>query len=207
VKYALVIVLTLIGCQVNHASEQFACDETRPCSSGRVCDNGFCVVAGAIDAAGPMSDAPRRDAGGNNNNCPPGCTSCNVGEKTCTISCADGADCAAQVICPAGYKCSILCNTDNSCREGVNCKVGASCTIECSGKASCQGVECGAGACDVSCSGVQSCKGVACGNSCACDVACTGSQACEGIACTSFACRSTNAKGCTSEPVLCNSCQ
>ena len=109
--------------------------------------------------------------------------------------------------CPPGYKCEIECNVDNACRNGVDCTAAASCSVDCTGKGSCEGVECGPGPCDVGCSGPSSCRGVACNNSCACDVLCTGSQSCqEGIQCSSFACRSTNGRGCTSVPALCHSC-
>lgn len=201
-KLALAILLAIAGCQVNHASDEFACDDAKPCPPGRMCNDGFCVLVGSIDA--PRGDAPRGDAGGN---CPPGCSACNVQQKTCTINCMLGANCANTVTCPAGYKCDILCNTENSCRNGVNCQLGASCNVECSGRQACQNVVCGPGPCDVACSGVQSCKGVTCSNSCACDVTCTGNQSCEGIMCTSFACRSTTSLGCTSAPALCRSCQ
>jgi hypothetical protein len=203
VKLAITLLIAIAGCSVHHASDSFKCETTANCEQGRICDNGFCVLAGSIDAPKPI-DARMGDGG--NNGCPPGCTTCSVQQKTCTINCLMGANCNNTVTCPAGYKCEILCNSDNSCRNGVNCQLGASCSVECSGKSSCQGVSCGAGPCDVACSGTQSCRGVACGNSCACDVTCTGNQACEGIVCTSLACRTTT-KGCTSEPALCHSCQ
>jgi hypothetical protein len=195
----------LLGCSVHHTSGDYACTTTSDCASDRICDNGFCVLKGSIDAPPTLVDAPRPNDGGNNG-CPPGCTTCNVAQKTCTINCMAGANCSNTVTCPAGYKCDILCNTDNSCRNGINCQQGAGCNVECSGKQSCQNVQCGAGPCDVSCSGPSSCRGVSCSNSCACDVACTGNQACEGIQCTAFACRNTNGLGCTSMPLVCHSC-
>jgi len=204
VKLAFAILLTIVGCQIRHASDQYACDDTNPCEAGRVCDNGYCIVVGSIDAAKPPGDGGNRtDAG--NAGCPPGCTTCSTAQKTCTINCQFGG-CDQAIACPAGYKCDILCNTDSACKNGVNCTSAAACNIECSGKQSCQNIDCGPGPCDVGCSGTQSCRDVACNNSCACDVACTGSQACEGIACTSFACRKTVGLGCTSEPTVCNSC-
>lgn len=204
-KLAIALLIALAsGCSIRHASESFACNDSTPCEQGRICDNGFCVLAGSIDAPKPPGDARTPDGG--NQGCPPGCTTCSVQQKTCTINCQMGG-CTNTVTCPAGYQCDILCNTDNSCRNGVNCQQGTSCTVECSGKSSCQNVQCGTGPCDVECSGVQSCRGVSCSNSCACDVACTGNQACEGIQCTSLACRSTTGRGCTSEPAFCDSCQ
>jgi hypothetical protein len=206
VKYAFVIALLVTACSIHHASEQYACDESHPCETGRVCDNGYCIIKGSVDAPGTPKDAKQTDAP-NNDNCPPGCTSCSVAQHTCTIDCAAGANCTNTVTCPQGYACTILCDTENSCRNGVNCQLGTECDITCSGKMSCQGVACGSGPCDVSCSGPQSCKGVACENSCACDVTCTGLQACQSVACTSFACKKLDTPGCTSQPDVCHSCQ
>lgn len=192
-----------VGCSINHRSDQYACTTSTDCEGGRVCDNGFCIIPGTIDAA--RTDAPK-PGGDGGNNCPAPCTSCNVQQKTCTVDCQK-TNCSNTVTCPVGYKCDIDCNGDNDCRNGVNCQESASCTVECSGKQSCQNVQCGPGPCSVSCSGVQSCRGVSCANSCACDVTCTGSQSCgEAIQCTSFACRSTNGPGCTSVPAFCHSC-
>ncbi len=202
-RYAILVLITLAGCSVRHASDQYRCDDATPCGAGRFCDNGFCVLTGSIDAPKPMGDATRADA--TSAGCPPGCTTCSTTQKTCTINCQFGG-CDNLVVCPAGYKCDILCNTDNSCRDGINCMAGASCNIECSGKQACRGVQCGAGPCDVGCSGMSSCEGVRCNNSCACDVSCTGSQACSEIACPSLACRNTTSAGCTSVPSFCNSC-
>lgn len=201
---AVTIAVTAVAtsCSINHRSDQYACTSTADCDNGRVCDNGFCIVAGSIDA--PRMDAPK--PGGDANNCPPGCSSCNVTQKTCTINC-QLTSCSNTVTCPAGYKCDILCNTDNACRNGINCQLSTSCSVECSGKQSCQNVQCGPGPCDVACSGPASCRGVSCNNSCACDVTCTGNQSCEDtIQCTSIACRSTNGLGCTSVPTFCHSC-
>jgi hypothetical protein len=193
---------SLASCDVHHRSDEFACTKNTDCPSGRTCStDGFCVVSGAVDA--PKGDAPRTDAGGSNS-CPPGCSSCNVAQKTCTINCMQ-TNCTNTVTCPMGYSCDILCNTDNACRNGVNCQLGTSCSVECSAKSSCQNIQCGPGPCDVACSGVSSCRGVSCSNSCACDVVCTGNQSCtQGIMCSSFGCRSGS--GCTSVPLVCHSC-
>lgn len=194
--------LALAACSINHRSDQYACSSSADCDNGRVCDNGFCVVAGSTDA--PRNDG--KPPGGDANNCPAPCTSCNIQQKTCTIDCQT-ANCTNTVTCPAGYNCDIRCNVDNSCRNGINCQLSGGCNIECSGKQSCQNVECGSGPCDVGCSGAASCRGVSCNNSCACDVLCTGSQSCpEGIQCTSIGCRGTNGIGCTSVPAFCHSC-
>ncbi len=200
---ALAVALAAIttSCSIQHRSDQYACTTTTDCQDGRICDNGYCVVAGSIDAARP-SDAPK--PGGDASNCPPGCSTCNVQLKTCTINC-QLTSCTNTVTCPAGYKCDIMCNTDNSCRNGINCQQAASCTIACGGKESCQNVQCGPGPCAVSCTGGASCRGVDCNNSCACDVVCTGLQSCgDAIQCTSLACRSGS--GCSSAAAFCHSC-
>ena len=207
----LVIASTVIGlaivaaalsssCSVHHRSDQFACTSTQDCEGGRVCDNGYCIVPGSIDAPGP-SDGAKGDAA---NGCPAQCSTCNVTQKSCTINCQN-KDCTGQVTCPPGYKCDIMCNVDNSCRNGVDCRMAASCNIDCTGKQACANVQCGSGPCDVGCIGEQSCRGVSCNNSCACDVVCTGNSSCgDGISCTSLTCKSGS--GCTSVPPFCHAC-
>jgi hypothetical protein len=195
------IALLLTACTINHASDKYACTKNTDCDPGRVCSDGFCVVSGSqVDAS--HIDAPR---GGDGGQCPAGCTSCNVAQKTCTINCMLGS-CNGQVTCPTGYKCDIQCNTDGSCKNGINCQNAASCNVECQSQNSCQNVQCGTGPCAINCAGQSSCKNVACGSSCACDVLCSGSSSCSsGIQCSSFACKS--GLGCTSVPALCHSCQ
>lgn len=198
----LAFAISMPACDVNHKSGEYACSKNTDCDSGRICNEGFCIVSEkTVDA--PRGDGPRGDAMGSS--CPPGCTACNLSEKTCTINCMAGANCTNTVTCPTGYKCDILCNTDNACRNGVNCQASKACNVECTGKQSCQNVQCGPGPCDVACMGVASCKGVSCNSSCACDVACTGNQSCtSGIQCTSPACDSGS--GCTSMPLFCRNC-
>ncbi len=205
-KLVLVTLVALAAaCSIHHRSDQYACTTNADCSDGRRCGaDGFCVTGEVVDAPHPV-DAPKPggDAG---NNCPPGCTTCNTTQKTCTINC-QLTNCTNTVKCPPGYRCDIQCNVDNACRNGIDCQQAASCNIDCTGKSTCQGVECGPGPCDVGCSGPSSCRDVACNNSCACDVVCTGSQSCsQGIVCSSFACRGTNGIGCTSVPAFCHSC-
>lgn len=198
-----IALLAITGsCSITHRSGDFACGETSECNTGRECIDGFCVVTGSVDAphgtvdAAKTPDAPPA--------CPPGCTSCNVAQKTCTIDCSL-TSCAAVVTCPTDYHCDIQCDTNNSCRNGVDCEAGASCTVECSGVGSCHAVDCGAGPCDVSCSGTNSCVDVECNTSCACDVTCTGLNSCpDEITCTSDACRAGS--GCTSVPAFCHTC-
>jgi hypothetical protein len=200
----LVVAVAALGtsCSIDHRSDQYACTTTNDCKDGRVCDNGYCIVAGSIDA--PRLDGPK--PGGDANNCPAPCTTCNLQQKTCTVNCQQ-ANCSGPIACPAGYRCDIQCNTENACRSGIDCKQAASCNIECSGRQACEDVVCGPGPCDVGCSGPASCRDISCSNSCACDVTCTGNQSCQsGIQCTSLACRSTSGSGCTSVPAFCHSC-
>lgn len=195
--------VSMPACDVTHKSGEYACSKNTDCDSGRICNEGFCIVSTPVVDA-PRGDGPRGDAMGSS--CPPGCTTCNVMQKTCTINCMSGANCTNTVTCPPGFKCDILCNTDNSCRNGINCQMSQACNVECTGRQSCQGVQCGAGPCDVACMGVASCKGVSCGSSCACDVTCTGNQSCgSSVLCSSPAC--DTGSGCTSLPLFCNSCQ
>lgn len=204
------LVVGMLGCSVNHRSQDYACTMQSDCAAhqGTVCMQGFCVVPGSIDAPKGGNDGPKGDGSGGNN-CPPGCASCNVTQKTCTIDCSqqNTVNCQNLVTCPAGYHCDIQCNTDNACRSGVSCVGAAGCTLTCSGNSSCRGVECGAGPCDVQCTGPSSCRDISCGSSCACDVLCSGSQSCsQGINCTSFLCTNTTGIGCTSQPAGCHSC-
>ncbi len=207
-KPAIVLVLALAAsCSISHRSQEYACTTNSDCTHppNTLCQGGFCIVPGSIDAPrGGGSDAPHADGGGNN--CPSECTSCNTTQKTCTIDCsATGiVDCTQKVICPTGYHCDILCDRDGMCRNGIDCQGGASCAITCSSGNTCAGVECGPGPCDVTCSGTGSCDGVSCNNSCACDVNCTGSQSCKSVSCELPLCQS--GFGCTSVPVGCHSC-
>jgi hypothetical protein len=192
------------SCNITHKSDDYSCTTTLDCDPGRLCSSdGFCVLGTSIDAA--KGDAPR--TGDAAPMCPPGCTSCNVTDKSCTIDCTK-TSCNTALACPAGYKCDILCNTDNSCRQGINCRQGTGCNIECSGNQSCRGITCGSGACDVSCSGASSCRNVQCGSSCACDVTCTGNQSCPDAIFCKYAPALTcdTGSGCTSMKNFCNTC-
>lgn len=184
---ALIAVAT--ACAIDRRSDDFACSSSRDCNSGRSCIDNVCVL-GVVDAAP----------------CPSNCSSCDVSARTCTIDCAT-ANCAARVVCPAGWACNVKCNAENSCRNGVSCANTTSCSVECLGKSSCQDVVCGAGKCTVDCSGEQSCRNVACGSSCACDVTCGGSSSCRGqLLCTQPTCGTLNPRGCSSVSLLCHTC-
>jgi len=202
-KSALLGLMILLGaCSIQHRSDAYACTKQADCNNGRTCTDGLCVVPGSgmPDAPKGVDAAVHIDANG----CPPGCSTCNVGQKTCTIDC-QSSNCNGSVACPAGYKCDIKCDTDNSCRNGVDCTAALSCNLTCSGTSSCRNVQCGLGPCDINCSGPSSCRTISCNSSCACDVACTGNSSCgDTIQCTSLACKA--GLGCTSVPTVCHSC-
>ncbi|MFT3696899.1 MAG: hypothetical protein QM831_27405 [Kofleriaceae bacterium] len=211
-KALLLCFALVMGCSITHRTNDYACTTSSDCNSGRVCDNGFCVVSGSelVDApTGTHPDAPKNNDGGQQNNCPPGCTSCNTTTKQCVIDCsASNANCDGQVTCPAGWYCDVKCDIDNSCRAGVECAGTTGCRVECSGKGSCQDVQCGTSRCDIECSGPQSCRDtIECNQSCGCDVSCTGAQSCPdgAVDCTSVACIGTSGKGCSSTSQVCHS--
>src|SRR5438132_3747717 len=175
----------LAACSVSHKSQEFSCTKNTDCAGhpNTICDNGFCVVPGTIDAPGMKRDAPT--SGDGSNGCPAGCTSCNVQQKTCTIDCSiSGSNCGAFVQCPQGYHCDIQCKGDGACSHGVSCIGGGSRATNCIGTNSCRSIQCGTGPCDVTCGGQQSCRDISCNNSCACDVLCSGPSSCQsGITC------------------------
>jgi hypothetical protein len=193
------LMLAIAACSIQHRSDEYVCTKQSDCNGNRTCISGFCVLDGTVDA--PKSDATGKSDSGNG--CPAGCTSCNLGQHTCTIDCRT-TSCTGLVTCPSGYNCDVLCDTDNSCRNGINCSAALSCNIACSATNSCHNVECGLGGCAVNCSGSSSCSTVACNNSCACDVTCTGSASCGAVQCTSLACKA--GLGCSSVTNVCHSC-
>lgn len=204
---------TLAACSVSHRSQNYACTTQADCVQGRECLDGFCVVpgaadGGAFDAAPPGGDAKQPPPDAPPPQCPPGCTSCDVGHHTCTIDCTQ-TSCGGNIVCPTGYACTIECNASGACRKTIDCQQGTSCDITCSTYGSCRDVQCGDGKCNVTCSGPNSCNNVSCNNSCACDVTCNGPGSCNQLQCTSDYCRTTFPQGCTSisDPAaLCNSC-
>jgi hypothetical protein len=194
------------SCSINHRSGKFECEVTADCDPGRTCSEGLCVTIGGGDGGGPVDggpakDAPRPDA----SVCPSQCTRCEDG-KVCIIDCAAGANCAAPVVCPAGYNCDIRCSTLGSCRAGINCTNAASCILQCTGRGSCRGVTCGPGPCNVNCPAAYSCENVSCGSSCACDVACgLAIGNCINVQCTRSEC--DTGKGCSSALLpICDTC-
>jgi hypothetical protein len=164
---ALVCFALLLGCSINNRSQGFECGPTTPCDTGRVCESGFCVVAGSGSGSNVPGDAPRNspDAPRNGNDggqmCPAQCTTCDPTGKTCDINCEQaGSACAQNITCPEGYTCTIECTTQGSCRQNIDCTKGNACTITCSVGESCAHVACGSGACDVMCNGTKSCGNV-----------------------------------------------
>lgn len=175
---ALVLVLALASCSIDHPSDALACTTQADCDATRTCTNGYCIVATSTG-------------------CPAGCTSCNVTAKTCTMD-GTGND---SLTCPPGYNCTITC-PNNACHS-VNCADASSCTVMCSGLKSCDQVKC-TGKCSITCSGSSSCAQVDCQSACACDVTCTGASSCGSLQCRSGCGTATS---CTSQPAAtCSSC-
>jgi hypothetical protein len=195
------------SCSINHRSDQFACTKPSDCSDGRECINGECVVPGGVIDAAMTIDVKVVDA----NQCPDGCTSCDLGHMVCTIDCATGGNCDRPVTCPAGWNCVIKCTVNDECRSGIDCSAAKSCSLTCSGSRSCESVTCGMGKCSATCTGMGSCRDVDCTQSCACDVTCSNNiGAClnPGPMCPAgtFPGACDNGLGCTSQGIGCSSC-
>lgn len=139
------------SCFVHRASDDYACTTTDDCRSGRVCDQGFCVIAATAG-------------------CPAACSSCDAGDMTCRIDCTANKPCG-DVACPVGWDCSIHCNGPMSC-GAIDCRVAGSCSVDCGAASACGDLRCGAGACNVRCSGAGACPSIDCAASCSCDVTC-----------------------------------
>jgi hypothetical protein len=203
-----VLVVFATGCTVTHRSQDYACTTQSDCASGRTCSGGFCVVNGSgppIDSSVHLDTTKTIDSP--MNLCPPGCTACDISQKTCEIDCSvDATGCVGAVTCPTGYNCNILCNVADACRAGVACDNSTACTISCSGSGSCHDITCGPGPCNVECSGQTSCRNVNCQASCECDVTCPGSESCsDTVTCNPSFC--TAGLGCSSSEVPeCNTC-
>jgi hypothetical protein len=177
--YAWITVLVLgcsVGCSIEHRSGALVCEKQADCPDGRLCQDGYCIFTGPIDAAidGPGPDA-RPDAFA----CPEECTTCDRGTMTCNIDCAvtNCTSSNAPIRCPADWNCKIECSTANSCRD-LDCTLGKSCITTCKGAGSCRDVTCGPGRCDFTCSGEQSCRSIDCDASCGCDVRCDNATSC-----------------------------
>ena len=162
---AVLVLASLAGCTVDQRSSSYRCDDPSDCSGGRVCQQGWCVVAGTPDAGTPSG-------------CPASCESCIAG--TCVIECEDAQDCADRVECPPGLDCDVTCTGSMRCSLGVDCSRADDCTVVCDGLGACAGgVICGTGECDVDCSGLGSCtQGIDCSGSCACDTECSNESGC-----------------------------
>lgn len=200
---------TASSCSIDHRSGDLECSAQVDCRDGRLCLDGYCVVSGGGSDATP-SDGPRPDATPPTVDapmlvCPPQCTSCESGSKTCIIDCAQTNCVNTTLVCPTGWNCDISCSTQNSCRNGVNCANALSCDIACSGQGSCRQLVSGAGPMAVKCSGQNSCRGINCDASCACDVACDGAAECAFLTCSAVTCGVLGG-GCTSMRAGCNTC-
>ena len=177
---ALVVLLAGVtaGCSFDRRTGAFRCDNGEPCGDGRVCENGWCVLANQ-----PGGDGG--DGSGNNDAsgidgafvCPQSCTRCEG--DLCVIDCNTGGACATEVVCPAGIRCKVECGA-SACVAGIDCSAAQSCRIECTGQDACAGpITCSPGFCRLECGGSNSCVGgIDCSDSCACETLCTGSGAC-----------------------------
>jgi hypothetical protein len=186
------------SCSVNHRSGDFACETQRDCAKDRTCVDGFCVLA--ADAGVDTSPPPDALL------CPGACTSCVIGQKSCTIDCSLNGGCRQAVTCPAGWSCNVLCTGQNACRNLISCVGTTSCTISCTSPLSCQNVACGSGPCKLDCSGNGSCVDVRCGLSCACDVTCHINSSCSNLTCKPGCNSASQFGGCTSLTAGCNTC-
>lgn len=139
------------SCFVHRASDDFACTTTDDCRSGRVCDQGFCVIAATAG-------------------CPAVCSSCDAEDLTCRIDCTANKPCG-DVMCPIGWDCTVHCNNPMAC-GAIDCTIARACTVDCIGASACGALRCGAGPCDVRCAGNGACPSVDCAASCSCDVSC-----------------------------------
>ena len=150
---------SLGGCGVDRRSSVYRCDNQSDCSGERVCQQGWCVVPGIVDAGPPPG-------------CPAVCAACVSG--TCVIECEDAQDCLGEIQCPPGLDCDVTCVGDQRCAGGVDCSQADDCTVDCDGTGACGGgVICGTGACSVECGGLGACLGgIDCSASCACDTDC-----------------------------------
>ncbi len=179
---AALAALTLAACGIDARSPLYRCEGPSDCASGRVCRDGWCVVAGdenPIDAGitPPPPDAAvvgEPDAA----SCPAPCTSCD--QDTCTVDCSVGGSCPDLVVCPPDLACIVVCAGTDSCGAGVDCSAASSCDIGCTARDACSGaVVCGAGPCEVDCSQRQACTGgVDCSDSCSCETRCSGFMSC-----------------------------
>ncbi len=167
---AALMLASLGGCGVDRRSSAYRCDNQSDCSGERVCQQGWCVVAGTPDAAPPPG-------------CPEVCGVCVSG--ACVIECLDGQDCPDEIVCPPGMDCNVTCEGTQSCTGGVDCSQAGDCTVDCDGAGACSGgVICGAGQCNVECAGLGACsQGIDCSASCACDTDCDSTLGCGALSC------------------------
>ena len=194
------------SCSVEHRSGALVCDRTEDCPDGRLCQDGYCIFTGPIDAA---VDSTTRDGRPDAFACPEACTSCERQSMTCNIDCGltNCTNSSTPIKCPAGWNCVVACSTNGSCR-GLDCTEGESCTATCKGNGSCRDVKCGPGRCDFTCSGEQSCRSVDCDASCGCDVRCENLTSCplpnncpfDADVCNTFD------NGCTTSRIGCDTC-
>ena len=189
----VVVAVTAAGsCSVNHRSGEFACETTRDCAAGRICNDGLCVSTRPIDAGVTLDTPSPLDAplpiDAPQAMCPAQCTSCDLDAKTCAVDCgANPILCTHAITCPTGFSCKIDCTSERACRNGIDCADAADCTITCGVSQSCRSVTCGAGACKLDCEGLGSCANVTGGNG-PTTARCSGSTSCTDVTCGSGKC-------------------
>jgi hypothetical protein len=187
------------SCSIDHRSDDFECDSTHPCTGGRVCQEGLCVIVGGGTPDARVSDAPILPPDGRV--CPETCDECVFPTMTCIIDGAAGE----QVVCPEDWHCNVTCDAQQACAR-VDCEKSLSCTVLCSAFGTCDDVRCPVdGDCDVTCSGSQSCAAVDCDQSCACDVRCQHVSSCSNSIDCPLGCQFGS--GCTSVAIPgCDNC-
>ena len=101
----LAIALAVVGmvgsgaCTVDQRSDSYACDDG-VCEDGRVCIDGWCVVAGSSDAGVAMDADMVAD-----------CSACGAGQS-CSETCGGENDCNTT--------CNTACTCDLDCSEANN---------------------------------------------------------------------------------------
>jgi hypothetical protein len=176
-----VMVGSLVSCQFQRRSADYACDSQADCSGGRVCAGGWCVESGDggslfdADPNAPDADPNAPDAGFV---CPVICSRCE--SDTCVMDCALPDACAVEVVCPPGMKCRVECGGRNACGGGIDCSAASDCLVYCNANDTCDSlITCGPGPCRVNCTASATCTlGIDCADSCQCDTVCSGSNSC-----------------------------
>jgi hypothetical protein len=82
----VILLLLLVGCSINHRSENFVCQNQGDCAPGQNCSDGFCIGTGnPNEDAGPDPDGAKPDTF----QCPIQCTSCQLQSVAVDVPAAD----------------------------------------------------------------------------------------------------------------------